>query len=198
MENYKKPEELAKEFGRHLATARKLKGYTQQELAQKIGKENGQTISNWESGNYPPKSFADAIKLSDVLDVDLDYLTGRLHEQTHDIQFIHDQTGLTGDAVKKLRENRGLSFMLSLLIEQSEFIPLLWTINQAMIQDVVNPEFTGDRADKIIRDENAFSIYRHLVKILEDISPDEFIKRLSDAEEKKSPVKWNLEDITED
>ncbi len=205
MQDYKTPEELkeqfeklAKEFGKNLATARNAKGYTQQEVAQKIGKENGQTVSNWEKGHYPPKSFADAIRLSDVLDVDLDYLTGRLREPTHDIQFIHDQTGLTGEAVKKLQENRGLSFVLSLLIEQSDFIPLLWTINQAMIQDVVNPAFTGAGTDKIIRDENAFSIYRYLVKILEDISPDEFIKRLSDAEEKKSPVKWNPEDITED
>lgn len=178
MQNFKNAEELAKEFGVNLATARKKKGYTQKELAQKIGKENGQTISNWESGNYPPKSFADAIKLSDVLDVDLDYLTGRLHEPTHDIQFIHDQTGLTGDAVRKLQENRGLSFVLSLLIEQEDFIPLLYKINQKLLEDSADYE-----AEKDVRDLTAFQISRYLIHILEDIPKEEtYLHRIKNGQ----------------
>ena len=189
-------------IGQHLAAVRERKGLTQEkvvaDIGEDIGAKNAQSISNWERGRQKP-SIIQLLKLSNYYDCDLDHLIGRLPEQTHDIQFIHDQTGLTGDAVKKLQENRGLSFVLSLLIEQSEFIPLLWTINQTMFQDVVtSPAYTGDVTDKIIRDENAFSIYRHLVKILEDISPDEFIKRLSEAEEKKFPVKWNPENNTGD
>lgn len=178
---------------------RKGHGFKSREAFADFLGVNYKTVQGWENEKRPSlPSLDNLLVICEKFDCDLDHLIGRLPEQTHDIQFIHDQTGLTGDAVKKLQENRGLSFVLSLLIEQSEFIPLLWTINQAMFQDVVNPELTGAGTDKIIRDENAFSIYRHLVKILEDISPDEFIQRLSEAEEKKLPVKWNPENITED
>ena len=180
--------EIKKLFGEMLAQRRKDKDWTQAELANEIGLDNPQTISNWEKGRYTPTSFETAMKLADRLDCDLDYLIGRLPEPTHDIQFIHDQTGLTGEAVRKLQENRGLSFVLSLLIEQNDFIPLLWNIEQKLLQDLTDQE-----TDQDIRDLTAFQISKYLMRILEDVSPDDFNERLSEATEKQYPVKLNSE-----
>lgn len=41
--------------------------------------------------------------LAEIYDCDLDYLTGRLDQKTHDLQFIHDQTGLSEKAIEKLQ-----------------------------------------------------------------------------------------------
>ena len=40
--------------------------------------------------------------LCDFYDCDLDYLTGRIDCKTHDIQFIHEKTGLSEKAIEKL------------------------------------------------------------------------------------------------
>ena len=193
----KKRSENAKEFGRKLKTARERKGLTQPELAEKIGKQNGQTISNWETGSYPPKSFADAIRLSEVLDVDLDYLTGRIREQTHDIQFIHDQTGLTGDAVKKLQGNSGLMFVLSLLIEQKDFDLWLHRINGYFNDILANHKFPPateeDIEDEIDdRDQKGVLIYTSLLRILDAVPIREYEIRLNDA---LKNVHWKGDDM---
>ena len=41
--------------------------------------------------------------LTELYHCDLDYLTGRLDQKTHDLQFIHDQTGLSEKAIEKLQ-----------------------------------------------------------------------------------------------
>lgn len=180
--------QMTKCFGERLAKLRKKANLYQEDLAHMIGKENGQTISNWETGNYPPKSLADAMKLADVLHCDLDYLIGRLPEQTHDIQFIHDQTGLTGEAVKKLQENRGLSFVLSLLIEQPDFVALLHRINQLLGTYMLHPPDPEDDDDLYIREEQEFATYKHLIRVLEAIPQNDYLERMSDATKNYYPV----------
>ncbi|KGT40347.1 helix-turn-helix transcriptional regulator [Heyndrickxia faecalis] len=58
-----------------LAKARHRKNLSQSELAEKLGCSK-QAVSNWETGySNPPLKMA--IKLSEILDKDVDYLFGK-------------------------------------------------------------------------------------------------------------------------
>lgn len=120
-------------FLKRLAEERKKK-YTQEELAEKIGHKNGQSISNWETGKSIP-NIATIMKLADVLDCDIDYLLGRIDEPTHDIAFIHAETGLSTAAIKKLRSYEHGSIpiiLISKIIEHKDLDYLLNRIYQLM------------------------------------------------------------------
>ena len=60
-----------------------------------------ETIGQWENGVTMP-SLSYLLKICELYHVDLDYITGRLDCQTHDLQYVHDLTGLSEDAIKKL------------------------------------------------------------------------------------------------
>lgn len=55
-----------------LIKARKLKGLTQEQLAELFGYKKS-TVSNWECG-YSTPSVQDALKLAEILDTDIGYL----------------------------------------------------------------------------------------------------------------------------
>ena len=55
-----------------LTNARKNKGLTQEELAEKLGYSKA-TVSNWENG-YSKPSLTDAFKLSEILKEDINGL----------------------------------------------------------------------------------------------------------------------------
>lgn len=89
-----------------LKRARKEAGLTQAELTE-ILKSKGiashiKTVMNWEQGIAEP-SLGTLMDLTELYHCDLDYLTGRIDCKTHDLQFIHDQTGLSEKAIEKLR-----------------------------------------------------------------------------------------------
>ena len=84
-----------------LKRARKEAGLTQAQLAEKYG-VHIKTVMNWEQGIAEPP-LGTLMKLTELYHCDLDYLTGRLDQKTHDLQFIHDQTGLSEKAIEKLR-----------------------------------------------------------------------------------------------
>ncbi len=117
-------------FGERLAIERKKLGYTQDKLAEllQVG-SGGQVVSNWERGTIP--AFETIMKLADLFNCDIDYLTGRLEEPTHDIAFIHAETGLSTAAIKKLHSNINdhvdsaknhiTAIILSKIIEHNDF-----------------------------------------------------------------------------
>lgn len=165
-----------------LKKARKERELTQNELAEKIN-VHPKTVMNWEQGIAIP-SLENVMQLSDALDCDMDYLTGKLEEPTHDIQFIHDQTGLTGEAVEKLQENRNLMFVLSLLIEQPDFVPWIMQTNSYLSAILTGklfpPGSDEDKEDDAFHmEETQFLIYKRLIGILEAIPIDEYEKRLT-------------------
>ena len=84
-----------------LKRARKEAGLTQADLAEKMG-VHIKTVMNWEQGIAEP-SLGTLMDLTEIYHCDLDYLTGRLDQKTHDLQFIHDQTGLSEKAIEKLQ-----------------------------------------------------------------------------------------------
>lgn len=62
-------------FPERLKLARKEKGFTQQEVAERFGMTS-RSYRYWESGEREP-SVANLVELADLLDVSLDWLTGR-------------------------------------------------------------------------------------------------------------------------
>lgn len=84
-----------------LKRARQKAELTQAGLADKIG-VHIKTVMNWEQGKAEPP-LGTLMELTELYHCDLDYLTGRLDLKTHDLQLIHDQTGLSEKAIEKLQ-----------------------------------------------------------------------------------------------
>lgn len=120
-----------------LKRARKEAGFTQAELAEKL-KVTLKTIQNWEqnvkAGTLP--TMGQLLQLAEFYDCDLDYLTGRIDFKTHDLQFIHDQTGLSEKAIQILKRIHlldratGNAEALSFMIEDPDFPYLLALMSQ--------------------------------------------------------------------
>lgn len=66
-------------FNENLIGYRKLKGLTQEEMAEKM-QVSRQSVSKWENGEAVPE-LAKIIKLADILEVSLDVLCGRIEEE---------------------------------------------------------------------------------------------------------------------
>lgn len=85
----------------HLLTLREKYGYTQDQVAQKIGSTT-KTYRTWEKGRTSP-DVDNLIRLSELYDnVSTDYLLGLIEEKNHDLKFICDYTGLSEDSVEEL------------------------------------------------------------------------------------------------
>lgn len=84
-----------------LKKERKKKYKTQDAFADALG-VSIESVRNWEQGRILPE-MGTLFKICDLLGCDLDYLTGRIDYKKHGDQFIHDQTGLSEDAIRRLR-----------------------------------------------------------------------------------------------
>ena len=61
------------------------------------------TIKNYENGNYKGSPKLDIVNnLCKILKCDVDYLLGNMDCKKHDIQFIHDETGLSEKTIENL------------------------------------------------------------------------------------------------
>lgn len=68
-------------FSENLVRYRKLKGFTQEEMAEKM-EVSRQSVSKWENSEAVPE-IAKIMKLADILDVSLDVLCGREARETN-------------------------------------------------------------------------------------------------------------------
>lgn len=72
---------MTEKFQERLKKAREARGLTQSQLASKSGLQAA-AISHFETGQRSP-SFDNLRKLSDALNMSVDYLLGRLDEEQH-------------------------------------------------------------------------------------------------------------------
>lgn len=104
------------EFGKRLKELRKKAGYkTQQDFADNFKFPDQtivslQTVQSWEQGRQLPTSERQ-LYFCKVFNCNLDYLLGTIKEQTHDLQFVCDYTGLSGEAIENLRSERPGDFL---------------------------------------------------------------------------------------
>lgn len=104
-------------------------GFRRSDYTQKIRPQ-----INWINGENYPKRISDILELCNALDCDLDYLFTDMQCQTHDVQFIHDYTGLSEDAINKLEyHNRQMHHYiesLNILLSSANFGNALYYINK--------------------------------------------------------------------
>lgn len=109
---------LFKDIIRDLRTSR---GLTLEKLAEDLD-VNYQTIRGWERG--ADIKLTNLISLSEYFGCDIDYLTGRIKEETHAIKTACKVTGLSEAAVKKLK-GKAPTKALSQLIESRGFVEFM-------------------------------------------------------------------------
>ena len=103
-------------FGKTLKELRKKAGYkTQQDFADNFKFSKGttvtlQSVQGWEQGRQLPTRERQ-MELADAFGVNLDYLFGTIEEKTHDLQFVCDYTGLSGEAIENLRSEKPGDFL---------------------------------------------------------------------------------------
>lgn len=111
-----------------LRKLREAHGYTQESLAEALN-VNPQAVKAWEKRKDPsdPK-LRNLLSLCDLYKCDLDYLIGRIDEQTHDNKTACELTGLSETAIIKIRNQQlkhPMSKVLSHLIESDYFDNLM-------------------------------------------------------------------------
>ncbi len=123
----------------NIRTLRTEKGLTQTQLA-KAADVSLKTVQKWEretEEKWP--DLYNLIKVCDVFECDLDFLTGRIKKPTHDIQFIHERTGLNATAIRKLIKNKAevMDSPISDIIEHPDYLRLLRVLTLAADEDEV-------------------------------------------------------------
>lgn len=98
---YKTQYALAEEYNRRFPSSRKNR------KEENAGNSSGilGTIKHYENANYNGSPKLDIVdNLCKILDCDVDFLLGNIECETHDIQFMHDKTGLSKKAIEQLIE----------------------------------------------------------------------------------------------
>ena len=182
--------------------ARKRAGYSQQDVADKLH-NNIKTVRNWEQGISVPE-YSTMLELCDLFNCDLDFLAGRIEEPTHDIKFIHEKTGLSVDAIKKLMDNKEAieDSPLSKIIEHDNSDRLLRVLSLAADEDEITwmdlgnipRELLSSQVEKPIdfspgigSDVADYLASRELSDIIKRIRSD----REEEREREKATQKWH-------
>lgn len=107
-------------FADRLREARKKKYKSQEKFADDLpvspnrksetGTKARQTVNAWEKGTRLP-DLENLLEISELLDVDIDYLTGRIDHKKHSNEFICQYTGLNETSVELLHEITKLQSM---------------------------------------------------------------------------------------
>ncbi len=87
------------EFKDNLRAIRKLRGYTQQELAKQLN-YGSSTISNYESGHNQP-NIQDLVRMAKILSVSMDCLLG---VEENSLEFVEWKTKYDGLSAEQKQE----------------------------------------------------------------------------------------------
>lgn len=159
---------IKRSYGKALKRERKKAGYkTQQALADEIGMSL-ETVENWEQGRAFP-DMGKFLELCALFNCSADCLLGRIEERTHDLHFIHEETGLSVNAIEKLQANKdrimphsdsaaayeSFAAAVSSLIEHKRFVPFVIRLMQskALCSTIKKTDLT--RREEI---ENAYAV----------------------------------------
>ena len=86
-------------YPKDLITQNDIEKFGRSYFTEKTRKER-----NWINGANCPRTMKDVLMLCNALKCDLDYFFTDMPCTTHDIQFIHDYTGLSQGAIERLSE----------------------------------------------------------------------------------------------
>lgn len=183
----------------NIKKARIERGFSsQQSFAEFIG-VHFKTVQYWENGKTIP-DLESLILIADKLDVDLDYLTGRIDKPTHDLQYVSEKTGLSVEAIRTLenmtRRESETPTILSRLICHRLFYQLIRTIsiltrpksffNKQFVKQLCNYFSDHDDAPYYDAPEDVRAIYEtQVIRIVSRIVDD--ITNQKPARARKNP-----------
>lgn len=106
------------------------RGLLQKDIASRMYVSE-QTVSAWVKGETAV-SLEKMAQLCNILDCDMDYLTGRIEKTRHDLQDICNMTGLSEEAARELQARHSLlSDGSFLLIDQAALVNHFLTSGKA-------------------------------------------------------------------
>lgn len=148
------------------------KGWNLKDLANEYDKRyprrNGGTIYDtlrkWRQPRSNP-TLELLVRICDILECDVDFLLGRIEEHTHTNKYIHEKTGLSEDAINRLRQLKDLQSLfpetqsskdkfkvINLILsdqkkenELSSLLEYLVSFCRFSISPDVNPTYTVDK-----------------------------------------------------
>lgn len=129
----------------NLRRIRKENGLTQEQLAEKAGCKRD-TINKIENNNRIPE-FETIINICKVLGCSVDSLTGHDACKTHDVQGVHDYTGLSEKAIEIMHSKDfdiWKAQLLSMLLTESNILDRIsdyWHLTKTSL-DFVQLEYT--------------------------------------------------------
>lgn len=90
---------IIERFSKKLKEQRRKKGYTQEQMAS-ILKVSTKTYRSWEKTTLPKTE--DLFNLANILECDVDYLLGRMSEESHLKEYINKYFSLSAETFEKL------------------------------------------------------------------------------------------------
>ena len=94
---------MANELAKRIKEIRIRHGYKSKQAFADALDTSLNNVKGWENEKKPVYPGTDKLlAMCDLFDCDLDYLTGRISETTHDIHFVSEYTGLSEKAIKKI------------------------------------------------------------------------------------------------
>lgn len=146
--------------GERLQKLRKQHYKTQDQFAEALN-VSLDAVRSWEQGYQPPET-TNLFKIVEKLDCDLDYLTGRIDHTTHGIKFIHDITGLSEKAIRKLQDlPPDQATIVSKIIEHDGFPRLIKQTNALCDKETINSGYALliiDHVRKGLQDQKTFPV----------------------------------------
>lgn len=153
-----------KEIAERLKSLRSVAGYTQKDIAQKMGITE-KTYRKWEVGiynrktnieYYPAIEYDNLFTLAEIYHVSIDYLLCRSNCTSVDNHYISLKTGLSEPAITYLREksnSKHYTDVLNILLKTGNFDNALWHIGKYMEAVYLHEGLTKirhERKEKII------------------------------------------------
>ena len=128
-------------IGQRIQSLRNEKNLSQDELAEKLGYQNRQSITKWETGTTPTTEAL--AKLSEFFGVSTDYILGFTKYSHFENEFISEVTTLSDKSIEVLRKNKEKGhnrylFMLDLILSDEEvFNGVMKNLNDLVFPPVV-------------------------------------------------------------
>lgn len=148
-------------FKKRLQEARKKKGYTQDDFAEKCMFKSRSSVGNWESPKQPAlPDLRDLVKICGLLDVDPNFLLGVSEVESTSDQAISEVIGLSRKNVNQLRTQKDVSRWIGHLMSCAELGELLRRMKQICYYEVLSEAqettFTAEALKKIQKAFDAF------------------------------------------
>lgn len=155
---------LLSEFGKRVEMKRQEVGISRKELVERIGYGlQEKTYRLWIHKKGTKIDIDRLGKLCEVLNVDADYLMGRIDKKTHDNKWICEKTGLSENTVERLMEKnqkicKALNYILPHQYGEEICSELLAFIDMAPFRPYIEISASQDKDVTFLSDVDSLSL----------------------------------------